>query len=78
MYPAMGALTLVSTPETVYKVYHLSPRKHTFRQIYLITDQKLLYKDMSGLRNSYFLSDFTLYPVTYHRSLVHPTPHPPK
>ena len=52
------------TPETVYKV-PIRPRGNIlYKQIYLITKQKLLCKCILGLWNGYFTSDFTLYPVT--------------
>ena len=57
---------ILDTVETGYKVA-IHPRGNLLiMRIYLITDHNLLLKDIVGLWNGYFTTDFTLYPVTFY------------
>ena len=60
----LACMILIHTPETVYKAPICPKENLLYKQIYLITDQKLLCQGIMGLWNGYFISDFTLYPVT--------------
>ena len=53
-------MEIIATVETAYKVYVCPRGNLPYMLIYLITDKKLLWKDILGLQFISFISDFTL------------------